>query len=156
MSRKTMISDFTQGSIPKQLLLFALPLFLSSLLQVVYNMADMIIVEEVLGKVGLSAVAIGGDVSHFFTFIIMGFSNAGSVIISQYVGANKKNDLGKFICTMFSFLAICSVVLSVICIVFRHPILQVMNTPAEAYDEALSYSVICMAGLIFITLSAPF
>ncbi len=151
MSRKTMISDFTQGSIPKQLLLFALPLFLSSLLQVVYNMVDMIIVEEVLGKVGLSAVAIGGDVSHFLTFVIMGFSNAGSVIISQYVGANKKHELGKFICTMFSFLAICSVILSVVCVALRHPILKVMNTPTEAYDEALAYSVVCMAGLIFIS-----
>ncbi len=151
MAKKTMISDFTQGSIPKQLLLFALPLFLSSLLQVVYNMVDMIIVEEVLGKVGLSAVAIGGDVSHFLTFIIMGFSNAGSVIISQYVGANRKQELGRFICTMFSFLAICSVVLSVICIALRHPILTVMNTPDEAYSEALAYSVISMAGLIFIS-----
>lgn len=151
MKNKSMITDFTQGSIPKQLLLFALPLFLSSLLQVLYNMVDMIIVEEVLGKVGLSAVAIGGDVSHFFTFIIMGFSNAGSVIISQYVGANKKNELGRFICTMFSFLAVCSVILSVICIALRHPILKVMNTPDEAYTEALAYSVVCMAGLIFIS-----
>lgn len=149
--RKTMISDFTQGSIPKQLLLFALPLFASSLLQVLYNMVDMIVVEEALGKVGLSAVAIGGDVSHFLTFIAMGFSNAGSVIISQYVGAQKKNELGRFICTMFSFLAVCSVVLSVICLIFRHPILKIMNTPTEAYDEALAYSVVCMMGLIFIT-----
>ncbi len=150
MSKKTMITDFTQGSIPKQLLLFALPLFLSSMLQVVYNMVDMIIVEEALGKVGLSAVAIGGDVSHFLTFIAMGFSNAGSVIISQYVGANKKNELGRFICTMFSFLAVCSIVLSVVCFLLRHPILKVMNTPLESYDEALAYSVICILGLIFI------
>lgn len=149
--RKTMISDFTQGSIPKQLLLFALPLFASSLLQVLYNMVDMIIVEQALGKVGLSAVAVGGDVSHFLTFIVMGFSNAGSVIISQYVGANRKNELGRFICTMFSFLAICSIAISILCLALRHPILQVMNTPAEAYDEALAYSVYSMAGLFFIT-----
>ncbi len=150
MSKKTMITDFTQGSIPKQLLLFALPLFLSSMLQVVYNMVDMIVVEEALGKVGLSAVAIGGDVSHFLTFIAMGFSNAGSVIISQYVGSKKKDELGRFICTMFSFLAVCSIVLSVVCFLLRHPILKIMNTPTESYDEALAYSVICILGLIFI------
>ncbi|MBQ8622869.1 MAG: MATE family efflux transporter [Oscillospiraceae bacterium] len=148
---KTMISDFTQGSIPKQLLIFALPLFFSSLLQVVYNMVDMIVVEEALGKVGLSAVAIGGDVSHFLTFFIMGFSNAGSVIISQYVGAKRKDELGKFICTMFSFLAVCSVVLSIVCIALRHPILRIMNTPTEAYDEALAYSCVSIIGLLFVS-----
>lgn len=150
-TKKTMVNDFTTGSIPKQLILFSLPLFFSSLLQVVYNMVDMIIVEEALGKVGLSAVAIGGDISHFVTFIAMGFANAGSVIISQYIGAKKEKEVGRFICTMFTFLSLCSIVLSVVCFVLRHPILKVMNTPDEAYQEALGYSVICILGMFFIT-----
>ena len=49
---KTQIQDFTQGNISKQLLTFAWPLFLSNLLQVVYNMVDMVIVGKVLGKTG--------------------------------------------------------------------------------------------------------
>ena len=56
MKNKTLIVDFTQGSIPKQLVAFATPLFLSSLLQIVYNTADMIIVGQKLGKTGLSVV----------------------------------------------------------------------------------------------------
>lgn len=55
MSEKSMIVDFTQGSAPKQLVVFAVPLLLSNLLQIVYNMVDMVIVGQVLGKVGLSA-----------------------------------------------------------------------------------------------------
>ena len=57
------IKDFTQGSITQQLIVFAWPLFLSNLLQVVYNMVDMVVVGHTLGKVGISAVAVGGDVS---------------------------------------------------------------------------------------------
>ncbi|MBR4879859.1 MAG: MATE family efflux transporter, partial [Clostridia bacterium] len=73
----TQIKDFTKGNISQQLVIFAWPLFLSNLLQVVYNMVDMVVVGQVLGKAGLSAVAVGGDITHFLTFIAMGFSSAG-------------------------------------------------------------------------------
>ena len=150
MKGKTLISDFTQGNIAKQLFTFATPLFLSSLLQVVYNMVDMVVVGHVLGKTGLSAVSVGGDVSGFLTFIAMGFSNAGQVIIAQYIGAGKKERLGRFIATMFSFLTIVAATLSVICFVFRRQILTLMNTPEEAFNEALGYSTVCIVGMVFI------
>ena len=54
--QKTQIKDFTKGGITKPLLVFVWPLFLSNLLQVVYNMVDMIVVGNVLGKEGISAV----------------------------------------------------------------------------------------------------
>ncbi len=150
MKNKSLISDFTQGNITKQLFTFATPLFLSSLLQVVYNVVDMVVVGHILGKTGLSAVSVGGDVSGFLTFIAMGFSNAGQVIISQYIGAGKKDRLGRFIATMFSFLTIVAVSMSVICFIFREAILRFMNTPEEAFSEALGYSTVCMAGMVFI------
>ena len=56
---KTYITDFTQGSVPKHLLVFAAPLFLSNMLQVVYNLVDMVIVGHVAGEVGLSAISNG-------------------------------------------------------------------------------------------------
>lgn len=146
----TQIRDFTRGSIPKQLFSFAWPLFLSNLLQVVYNMIDMMIVGNVLGKSGLSAVSVGGDVSNFLTFVAMGFSNAGQVLIARYIGARKRHKLGKFVGTMSSFLISCAVFLSVVGLIFQKEILQVMNTPPEALEGALHYSGVCMAGLVFI------
>ena len=74
---RTRIKDFTQGSITRQLAVFAAPLFLSNLLQIVYNMVDMIVVGNVLGQVGLSAVSVGGDLTSFMTFLGMGFCAAG-------------------------------------------------------------------------------
>ena len=55
----------------------------------------MIIVGHVLGKVGLSAVSIGGDVANFLMFFAMGFASAGQVIIAQLLGAGKSRDLGR-------------------------------------------------------------
>jgi len=150
MRDKTLISDFTRGNIPRQLVTFATPLFLSSLLQVVYNMVDMVVVGQAMGKVGLSAVAVGGDVSNVMTFIGMGFCNAGQIIISQYIGAGKRDRLGRFVGTMFTSLMSYAALTTVLCLLLRRPLLELMNAPPEAMAEALSYSTICMSGLLFI------
>ena len=123
---------------------------MSSLLQIVYNMVDMIIVGQKLGKVGLSAVSVGGDVIGFLTFIAMGFSSAGQVLISQYLGSGQKDKISRFIGTMFNFLMGIAVVMSIICMFLRTQMLNVMNTPPEAFDEAMRYSTVCIAGLLFI------
>ena len=150
MNSKTNIRDFTKGKVAPQLLSFAAPLFLSNLLQIVYNMVDMIIVGQKLGKVGLSAVSVGGDVSHFLTFIAMGFSGAGQVIISQYLGAGQRRKISRFIGTMFTFLMMVALCVSAVCTAFRVPILRVMNTPEESFSEALAYATVCTVGLAFI------
>ena len=147
---KTAIKDFTRGNVTKQLIVFSLPLFLSNLLQIVYNMVDMIVVGKVLGKVGISSVSVGGDVSMLMTFIAMGFSSAGQVIIAKYVGAGERRKIGRFVGTMTGFLLCISLVVTAIGLIFREPILKIMNTPSEAYAGALSYSVICISGLFFI------
>ena len=146
----TLIQDFTTGNITNQLLKFSAPLFLANLLQIVYNMVDMVIVSYVVGKTGLSAVAVGGDVSSFLTFISMGFSSATQIIIAQRVGAGRKDELGRFIGTTFQFLFSCAIAMSVICFVLRRQILNVLNTPVESFEQALGYSTVCIAGLIFI------
>lgn len=149
-SSKTLIKDLTVGSVPKQLLRFAAPLFLSGLLQTVYNLVDMIIVGQYIGSSGLSAVSIGGDVLHLLMFIAMGFSNAGQVIISQLIGAGQRERLSRLIGTLFSFLAICAVVLTIVCLFVRSTILSLLNAPVESWDYAMQYIVTCIVGLVFI------
>ncbi|MBQ8513952.1 MAG: MATE family efflux transporter [Ruminococcus sp.] len=146
----TKIKDFTKGNIGSQLVLFALPLFLSNLLQVVYNMVDMAVVGNVLGKAGISAVSVGGDVTNLLTFIAMGFSNAGQVIIARYIGADQRHKIGSFVGTMSGFLLVSSVILSLLGLAFQKDMLRLMNTPDEALAGAVSYSTISMAGLAFV------
>ena len=148
--RKTFINDFTQGPVTRTLLTFAFPLFLSNLLQAVYNVVDMIVVGQVIGQAGLSGCTIGGDILNMLTFVSMGFSNASQIIISQYVGAGLRDRLSRFIGTMSSFLFICAATLSVVCLLLRGQILGWMNTPAESWDQAMAYATTCMFGLVFI------
>lgn len=142
--------DFTTGNIPRQLLDFSTPLFFSSLLQLVYNMVDMIIVGQTCGSVGLAAVAVGSDLTNFLTFIAIGFSSAGQVIIAQYLGAGQKENISRFVTTMAIFMFGLAVVLSCAGLGGLKYMLQLMHTPAESYQDTYSYGCITMSGLFFI------
>lgn len=146
----SMVTDLTTGSVPKLLLKFAFPLFLSNALQAIYNIVDMIVVGQYLGGAGMSAVSTGGDILHLLTFIAMGFSSAGQVLIAQDVGAKNFDRVKKTIGTMFTFLLIASVSIALICLVIRKPMLGWLNTPQEAYDYTMDYTVTCIGGLVFI------
>ena len=146
----TMVRDLTKGSVAKQLLAFAFPLFLSNALQAIYNIVDMIVVGRFIGGSGMSAVSIGGDVLHLLTFVAMGFSSAGQVLIAQDVGAGKMDSVRKIIGTMFTFLLLASVTISAICFAVREPMLSLLNTPKESLNYTLDYTVTCIVGLVFI------
>ena len=146
----TLIADFTTGNVNRQLISFAMPMFLSHLLQIVYNMADMIIVGQTLGKVGLSAISVGGDIMNCMTFIAMGFSSAGQVLIAQYIGAKQHDKLSRFVATMSAALFGFACCVTGIGLLFRREIMELMHTPPEAFAEALSYAGISMAGIIFV------
>ncbi len=147
---KTMVRDLTQGNVAKLLLKFAFPLFLSNALQAIYNIVDMIVVGQCLGGVGMSAVSIGGDVLHLLTFLAMGFSSAGQVIIAQDVGAKRLDNVKKTIGTMFTFLLLAALLMSIICYMLRVPMLKLLNTPQESFEYTLDYTVTCIIGLVFI------
>ena len=145
-----MIRDLTKGPVVPQLFRFALPLFASNALQAVYNLVDMVIVGNYIGKAGMSAVSIGGDILHLLTFVAMGFSSAGQVIIARSVGAGRRDEIRKTIGTMFSFLLGISLVISVICYALRFHVLRWLNTPSASEVFAMDYMVTCVCGLFFI------
>lgn len=147
---ETMIRDLTTGSVPALLFSFAAPLFAANALQAVYNLVDMIVVGQVNGGAGMSAVSIGGDVLHLLTFLAMGFSSAGQVIIARMVGAGERREVQKLIGTMFTFLLGASAAIAVVCYLIRGNILNWLNTPAESYAFTMDYMVTCIAGLVFI------
>lgn len=148
-AKNEVIHDMTQGNVAKQLIVFAFPLFLSGLFQIAYNMVDMVVVGQFVGKNGISAVSVGGEVMNFILFVGMGFSNAGQIILSQYVGANKKEKIGKMISVLFIVILSCGLALSIICFLLRSRIIGWMNTPDYIVDDALAYLNVCCFGLVF-------
>lgn len=147
---KMLAKDFTEGNVTKQMLLFAMPLFMSSFLQIVYNIVDMIIVGQMTGKIGLSAIAIGGDVTHFFTFIAIGFGGAAQIIVAQYLGAKQTDKLNLFVKTALTFMLLTTIAISAFSLTFKNGLLRLMNTPEESFQDALAYVSVSLSGLIFV------
>lgn len=148
--QKSMVKDLTSGSVPKLLLVFAAPLFVSNALQAIYNIVDMIVVGQVIGGNGMSAVATGGNVLSILNFVVMGFSGAGQIIIARSVGQWDMDAVKKTIGTMFTLLLSAAILMSVLCFFVREWLLNLVNTPAEAYQYTMDYTLVCMIGLIFI------
>lgn len=145
-----MIKDLTREPVLPLLLRFALPLFLSNALQAIYNIVDLVVVGQNIGRAGMSAVSIGGDILHLLTFVAMGFSSAGQVIIARAVGAGRRDEVKKTIGAMFTFLAGASVLIALACFALRFDILRWLNTPAQSWQFSLDYTLTCAVGLPFI------
>ena len=149
-NEKALIRDLTAGSVPGTLLRFATPLFLSGLLQMVYNMVDMIVVGQMVGTEGLSAVSIGGELLMLITFIAMGFSNAGQILISRYVGEKRHDLIGEMVATLFTLLMSIAVVIMFLFMLTYQDIMAWLNTPDDIWEFTRQYSITCIYGTVFI------
>lgn len=146
---KTLVNDMSQGPVLKSLIRFAIPMMLANLLQAVYSMVDMIVVGQFGGPAGLSAVGIGGQLTNLFLAVGMGFSNGAQVVISQQVGMKSKK-ISRTIGTLLTTELLLAVLVGTVGVVFHGGILELMNTPQAAWDEAVGYLVICSCGMVFI------
>ncbi len=146
---KEIINDLTTGSVSKKLFRFALPFILSTLLQTAYGIIDMMIVGQFVGKTGLSAVSIASQLTWVTTALCMGFTNGGQIIISQLIGSGRRGDLQKTIGTVASSVFIIAVLVTAAGLSLLRPMLTLLSTPAEAYDDAAGYLGIVFLGTLF-------
>ncbi len=147
---KTLIHDLTEGSVLRTQLVFAFPLMCSNLLQTLYYMVDMVIIGQFVGKAGLAAVSISGDVLHLLTFLVIGLSGAGQVILAQAVGEKNPQKISDTIGTMFTVVLASGVGVSILFLFLLDGILSFMNTPQEVLASAKQYCLTCIGGLLFI------
>ncbi|MBE5945527.1 MAG: MATE family efflux transporter [Lachnospiraceae bacterium] len=142
--------DLTTGNVWSQLIIFAIPFFVSNLIQSIYSVADMIILGTFCGENSISAVSTSSQVIVIVTNIAMGLSTGGTVMIGQYLGAKQEDKINKSISTLLITLFSLAVSITAILLFFTTPILNLMNTPIESYKEAKDYLIICLSGLIFV------
>ena len=143
-------TDLIKGSVAKKLLLFAIPFIISNLVQSLYAVADMIIVGQFNGAASMSGVNIGSNVSFLMTNMIFGLCVGATVLIGQYLGNGDRKKLNDTIATLFTLLIFAAVILSALMLIFRKPLLDLIQTPPESYDEAMIYLVVTTIGTIFI------
>lgn len=139
--------DLTKGNPAKLILMFTVPLLIGNVFQQFYNMVDMIIVGQTLGKNALAAVGATGSL----TFLIIGFAQgltAGlAIITAQRYGAKDYRGLKKSFAASVIISLIVTIVLTVLSLVFIHPMLQLMQTPPEIIDQAQTFISIILLGI---------
>ena len=149
MRKGSAITDFTEGSIPKQIIAFALPFMFANTLQILYSTVDMIIVGQAIGSSGISAVSTSSHVMNLLSMFSLGFCTGGQIIISQLIGAGKRSDVKAAIHTLMVIIAGFAVLMMAVGLLLHRQILTVLNTPPEAYDMARDYLMICCLGIAF-------
>lgn len=142
--------DLTEGPIMQGLLLFAIPIILTNLIQQLYSMVDLVVIGQFVGNVGTVGVNTGGEVADLVTPVAMGFSTAGQIYIAQLAGAHEDGQIKKTVGTLLTFMFLVACVLCIGTIALSTVILDVLNCPAEAVGQARAYMIITALGMPFI------
>ena len=142
--------DLTEGSIPKNLIWFCFPVFLSALLQALYGSADAVIVGRFSSLGDIVGVTQGSQCMNIITQGISGISTGACVLIGQYLGAKKQEDADRTISTVFTLFVLTGVALAVGLQFFNGALASLMQISPEAVPAFKAYLRICEAGIPFI------
>ena len=149
-TRRSSQVDLLHGPILKSLLLFALPIMAGNLLQQLYNTADTIIVGNFNGQQALSAVGACASLTVLFTALAIGFSIGAGVLISQYFGASREQELRQYAATAIMLMLAMGLLMSLIGVCSaRFLLARALGTPEALLPLTLLYFRIYAAGLVF-------
>ena len=137
----------TEGSIVKQVTLFALPLMLGNIFQMLYNTVDSIVVGNFVGTQALAAVGSTTMIVNMMVFFFNGFSTGAGVVIANLFGARDMKALHKSIETTMAATFLLSVLFTIAGVAAVKPMLRFMATPEDVFGEATVYLQIYIGGI---------
>ena len=141
--------DMLNGPLTGKIVLFALPLAASSILQQLFNAADVAVVGRFAGNQALAAVGGNSSVINLLVNLFVGFSVGANVVIARYIGEGKTDKIHNTVHTVISMALICGAILAVLGNVVAEPLLKLMNTPTEVLPLAAVYLKIYFGGMPF-------
>jgi len=145
--------NLTEGSIPKTLVIFAIPFMIANFLQALYGACDLIIIGRFTGDcVPISSVATGAQIMHIVISFIIGLTIGTTVLIGHAYGAKQNDEIEKISGTIFKFFIVFSIFVTALMFFLAPNLITIMKTPPEAHLDALSYVKICSLGIFFIFL----
>ena len=138
--------DMTEGRPWRLILNFTLPLILGNFAQQLYNTVDSMVVGQYIGDNALSAVGVSIPILFVLTVLFIGLSTGASIMVSQYFGAKKRDELGYTIGNCLSLTVIVSLVTMSVYFVLPW-VLKILKTPDILYKYALIYLKIVLLGI---------
>ena len=148
MSTKKYEIDMCSGPILPKLLKLTLPLLLSSILQLLFNAADIIVVGNFASDNSLAAVGSTSALVNLITNLFLGLSTGANVMTSRYMGAKDNERVSRTVHTSIFLSIVSGLILTVIGVVFADKMLALMKTPAEVLDLSTLYLRIYFGGMV--------
>lgn len=143
--------DLTEGSLFHKIIRFSVPYLIASFLQTFYGLADLFITGQFNGPGPITAVAVGSQMMHMLTVVIIGLAMGTTVTVAHSVGAKDRESAARYIGNTITIFAIFAAAATLLLILSTNGILTALSTPAEAREQARQYLLICFAGVPFIT-----
>jgi len=137
----------TTGSIAHHLITFAIPLLIGNIFQQLYNTVDTWVVGNYVSNEAFSAVGSVGPIINMLIGIFMGLSSGAGVVISQYYGAKRHEEVSKTVHTALVVTFLMAVLFTAVGIAMTPTMLRFMKTPDDVFPEAASYLRIYFAGV---------
>lgn len=146
------MKDLTKGYPAKVILMFAIPLMCSSILQQLYNMVDSKIVSAYVGTAAFAAVGATSVVSNTLIGFINGLTQGFAILVANSFGAKDEKRMRQSVAGTLILTTVITVILTVLGLLLIRPILTMLRTPDDIMDNALSYVRIILAGIAFTAL----
>ncbi len=134
-----MLQDMTKGNPIKLILSFSVPMLIGNIFQQVYNFADAAVVGRFVGASALAAVGSTGTIFGIMVCLMMGLTGGAGIIISQCFGSKNFTEMKRTITALIYITVVLSAVTTVLGLVFSRKLLELLNTPPEVIEEAVTY-----------------
>ncbi len=145
--KKTYEIDMCNGPLFSGLLLFALPLMLSGVLQLLFNAADIVVVGRFVGSHAMAAVGATSSLINLLVNFFIGISVGTNVLVARYCGAQSYRDVQETVHTSLLVAIVGGVVLIGLGVVLARPMLEGMGTPVDVLDQAVLYMKLYFIGM---------
>ncbi len=145
--KKSYEIDMCNGPLFSKIVVFAIPLMLSGILQLLFNAADIVVVGRFAGSQSLAAVGSTSSLINLLVNLFIGLSIGANVLVARYFGAKMERDLEETVHTSMVLAALGGVVLAVIGICLAAPLLELMGTPDDVLPLSVLYMRIFFVGM---------
>ena len=139
--------DMTEGRPWEKILIFTFPMLLGNIAQQLYNTVDSVVVGKYIGDNALAAVGSAGPIFNLLLVLFVGISTGAGIMVSQYLGAKKREELSVTIGNSIVLTAIATVIIMVVATLAARPLLVLLKTPDSILDWCTSYLRILFLGI---------
>ena len=140
--------DMTEGNITRHIISFALPLLIGNVFQQLYNTVDTWVVGNYVSNEAFSAVGTVGPIINMLIGFFMGLSSGAGVVISQYYGAKRNQEVHDTVHTAMVMTLVMGIAFTAIGLAMTPFMLRLMNTPDNVMPESTAYLTIYFSGIL--------